>query len=117
MLEGNPFAESDPTGRDAHSPGAKLDNGKPRVELVLGAFAPALLEVAKVGTYGANKYTENGWLTVPDGVNRYDDAEGRHRLYRQAGELRDRDTGLLHRAHAAWNALAALTLYLQDNPQ
>jgi hypothetical protein len=107
------FGELDPNGKDAHEPGAKLDHGKPRVGLVLGDFAKALLEVAKVGTYGANKYTDHGWLSVPNGVERYTDALGRHLLYEASGELRDKDTGLMHAAHAAWNALARLELMLK----
>ena len=40
-----------------HMPGAKLDKDKPRPGLVLGGFAKALIEVSKVGTAGAKKYT------------------------------------------------------------
>lgn len=106
--------ECDPHGTDAHTPGAKLDAGKPRVGLVLGAFASALMEVAKVGTMGAAKYTDDGWLSVPNGVSRYDDAGLRHTLKRLAGEELDPDSGLLHAAHEAWNALAVLELMLRE---
>jgi len=102
--------ECDPTGRDPHAPGAKLDAGKPRMGLVLGDFALALTEVAKVGTMGAAKYTDHGWLEVPDGVSRYKDALLRHLLTR---EDIDSQSGLLHDAHAAWNALAVLELRLR----
>lgn len=105
--------ELDPLGKDQHEPGAKLDAGKTRVDLVLGGFARALGAVADVGTYGANKYTDNGWMEVPDGINRYEDAAGRHYLYRKAGEERDPDTQLLHLAHQAWNILAVLELQLR----
>ncbi len=40
--------ERDPHGTPAHVPGAKLDAGKVRAGLVLGDFAHALAEVAKV---------------------------------------------------------------------
>lgn len=106
--------EQDPYGLDPHSPGAKLDAGKTRVELVLGGFARALMSVAEVGTYGAQKYTSHGWMKVEDGVNRYSDAAGRHRLYQQMGEEYDPDTGLLHLAHQAWNVLATLELTLRE---
>ena len=66
--------ESDPTGRTAKDAGAKLDHGKNRLGLVLGGFANALKAVGEVGTYGANKYTDNGWISVPDGERRYTDA-------------------------------------------
>lgn len=108
--------ESDPTGRDPHQAGAKLDAGKPRPGLVLGGFATALVAVVEVGTYGAQKYTDNGWKEVPNGVERYTDAMYRHLLAEASGELRDGDTGILHAAHAAWNALARLDLLIRGKP-
>lgn len=101
--------ERDPHGRDPHSPGAKLDDGKPRVGLMLRDFARALTAVAEVTTAGADKYTPSGWRHVPNGVERYEDALGRHQL---AVERRDPDTNLLHAAHRAWNSLAVLELML-----
>lgn len=74
--------ERDPTGRAANEPGAKLDAGKVRADLVLDGFGLALLEVAKVATYGAAKYSEGGWQDVPDGVKRYRAAGDRHRMRR-----------------------------------
>lgn len=109
--------ESDPTGKSQHQPGAKLDAGKLRPSLVLGGFAHALKAVVKVGTDGANKYTDNGWREVPNGFARYSDAKCRHALAFDTGETHDKDTGSLHLAHEAWNALARLELYLQDNPE
>jgi len=106
--------ERDPTGRSAHEKGSKLDAGKVRPALVLGGFARALLRVSEVGTYGANKYTDNGWQEVPNGVARYDDAGMRHWLREKAGEVADPDTELEHAAHAAWNALARLDLLLRE---
>lgn len=106
--------ESDPTGRTANDPGAKLDAGKTRLWLVLGGFANALEEVGKVGTFGARKYSDDGWKQVPDGVSRYSDALMRHLLAEAAGEDADPDSGLLHAAHAAWNALARLELTLRN---
>lgn len=102
--------ESDPNGLDPHAPGAKLDAGKNRLGLVLGGFARALEEVGKVGTYGAEKYTPNGWKEVPDGVARYEDAMMRHWIEVKKGNEVDSTTGLSHRAQVAWNALAALEL-------
>lgn len=107
--------ESDPTGRNAHEPGAKLDHGKIRAGLVIGAFSGALAEVAAVGTFGAEKYSPNGWLEVPDAFERYEDAKLRHFLKRHSGEEFDPDSGLLHLAHEAWNALATLELYIQEH--
>lgn len=95
---------------DLHEPGAKDDNEKIRADLVLGAFRNALTEVAKVGTFGAKKYSEHGWLSVPDGYNRYSDAMIRHYLTEDAI---DSESYLLHDAHLAWNALARLELRLR----
>ena len=107
------MAEHDPTGRDAHAPGTKLDAGKPRAGLVLGDFSRALMAVAQVGTFGAEKYSPSGWLAVPDAIERYTDAMYRHLLYEAQGEADDPDSGLAHAAHAAWNALARLELALR----
>lgn len=96
-----------------HEPGAKLDAGKNRLGLVLGGFASALQEVGKVGTFGAGKYTDNGWQSVPDALERYTDAMYRHLLAEAAGERNDPETGLPHAAHAAWNALARLHFVME----
>lgn len=105
--------EADPNGMAPHAPGAKLDAGKDRLGLVLFGFARALQEVGKVGTYGARKYTDDGWMHVSDGERRYTDAMLRHLLREAIGEERDPETGLHHAAHAAWNALARLDLALR----
>jgi hypothetical protein len=109
--------ERDPYGRDPHTGGAKLDAGKIKPRLVLGSFARALREVSKVGTIGAAKYTDDGWVKVPDGFDRYTDAMLRHWLDEQSGEEKDKDTGLLHMAHMAWNVLARLELYLREGEE
>jgi hypothetical protein len=102
--------EKDPTGRDQHELGAKVDAGKPDASL-LGMFGKALLEVARVGTYGAEKYTRGGWQHVPDGINRYTAAMLRHFLQENDHEY-DSDLPVLHAAQVAWNALARLELML-----
>lgn len=106
--------EVDPNGTPAHEPGAKLDAGKMRAGLVLGDFAHALQQVAEVGTFGARKYTDHGWLSVPGGIERYTDAMLRHWLAEHTGGALDDQTGLLHAAHLAWNAMARLELMLRD---
>lgn len=104
--------ESDPTGRAPSQPGAKLDAGKVRLGLVLLGFSEALGAVGRVGTFGAAKYTDNGWSSVPLGFERYTDALLRH-LLAERRESADSDSGLDHAAHAAWNALARLELLLR----
>jgi hypothetical protein len=103
--------EKDPLGIDQHAPGAKLDKGKPMAGL-LQDFGLALLEVAKVSTFGAQKYSVRGWEQVPDGASRYSHAMIRHWLLERQGI--DKDSGLLHMSQTAWNALARLELALRD---
>jgi hypothetical protein len=102
--------------QDQHAPGAKLDNGKVRPALVLDGFSKALLAVSEVGTFGARKYTDNGWKTVPNGIERYKEAKYRHQLQEATGEMYDPESGILHAAHEAWNALARLEFLLKEQP-
>jgi hypothetical protein len=101
--------ESDPKGKSQHDSGAKLDCGKIRAGLVVGSFGKALMRVSKVGTDGARKYSDRGYLEVEDGVGRYTDALYRHLLAIETEEL-DLDSGLPHIDHVAWNALAVIEL-------
>lgn len=115
MVETFGNAESDPTGRSANQPGAKLDAGKIYAG-ILDDFALALMAVAEVGTFGANKYTRGGWQSVPNGDVRYRDAMWRH-LLKERHEEFDADSGLRHVAHRAWNALAELELRLRQQQE
>jgi hypothetical protein len=115
------MTDVDPNGYEQHEPGAKLDAGKPDASLLL-MFGQALIAVSEVGTHGAAKYTRGGWQSVPDGYNRYTAALLRH-VFEENSNLYDDGeggSGLLHAAHAAWNALARLELELrvlrEDNP-
>lgn len=108
-------AEQDPTGRDPGEPGAKLDANKPRISLVINGFPRALWAIAEVATFGASKYSDGGWQSVPNGQERYFDAELRHMLKKAMGEEIDTDSNLLHLAQEAWNSLAKLELYLRAN--
>ena len=107
------YHEQDPNSIKQHEPGTKDDMDKNRLGLVLGYFARALWHVGLVGSYGANKYTDNGWIYVTNGFSRYSDAGLRHYLRRMMGETYDEESKLLHLAHEAWNALAVLELYLR----
>lgn len=91
----------------------KHDAKKPRLGLVVLGFARALQAVGEVATFGAEKYTDNGWVDVPDGERRYTDAMLRHLLREAQGEAKDPESGLAHAAHVAWNALARLDLELR----
>ena len=115
--------EADPNGKKAHEPGAKLDAGKsPIFRGAISYFPRALLAVAGVSLYGANKYAWKGWESVPDGFNRYSDALCRH-LTKEGIEgpwdLEIKNdpkypAEVLHAAQVAWNALARLELFLRE---
>lgn len=107
--------ERDPNGKSPHEPGAKLDSGKPSIYRgLLDYFPRACSAVAEVSTVGAKKYAWKGWETVPDGFSRYSDALGRHILAESSDGSLDKDTGLLHASHVAWNAMARLELLLKE---
>jgi len=106
--------EADPTGRSSKDPGSKLDKGKLMPDLVIGGFPRALWEVTRVGTEGANKYTPDGWQTVPGGERRYAEANMRHWLKRKMGRTMDEELPVLHEAQEIWNALASLELKLRE---
>jgi len=106
--------DTDPYGKSAHEKGSKLDEGKQQADLVLRCFARALSAVCDVGTMGAIKYTPEGWIDVPDGIQRYGNAQMRHYLKRSSGEVLDQESGLHHQAHEIWNAMAQLELLLRE---
>lgn len=93
----------------------KYDGGKsPVYRGAISYFPRAISAVASVSNFGASKYAWKGWEGVDDGVNRYSDALVRHLIYEGEGETLDPDSGLLHAAHTAWNALARLELMLRE---
>lgn len=78
---------------------AKFDKGKVRFSLL----DPKFLEgVAKIMTFGAEKYSVNSWQGVPDAEERYKDALLRH-IY--ADEETDPESGESHLLHAACNLM------------
>jgi hypothetical protein len=116
---GDPAAsiEKDPNGIAAGIPGAKLDAGKvPIVRGCLHYFPRALGAVATLSGIGAKKYSWKGWESVPDGINRYGDALGRHevKIEGEPCSRTDTDTGVLEATAVAWNALARLELVLRE---
>ena len=93
----------------------KYDGGKsPIYRGALSYFPRAISAVAAVSAFGASKYAWKGWERVDDGYNRYSDALVRHLAYEGEGEDVDPDSGLLHAAHTAWNALARLELLIKE---
>lgn len=104
MLE-LPFGECEVA--DMHKPGIKADTGKLRFDLLPPQWLAGLAQVA---TYGAKKYTDDGWRQVPKGVDRYYAAALRHLVAFRGGETTDGESGIHHLLHAAWNCLAVLSM-------
>jgi hypothetical protein len=72
----------------------------------------ALKAVTAVLNYGAEKYEPRGWKTVDP--RRYQSALLRHyNDHYVMGERTDNESGLLHLAHNATNALFLLQLYIE----
>jgi hypothetical protein len=95
--------------------GLKFDADKPRMELLIQGMPRALEAVGQVLTFGAQKYAAHSWQHVEDNHNRYWAAKIRHELARAKGETHDPETGLLHLAHEACNALFLLELAMRED--
>jgi len=99
---------------DPHAPGAKLDVGKPRVAMWLRCIPRALLEMSRLATIGAIKYSDYGCLNVPNGENRYEDAMLRHFLSECiTPDVSDQETKVRELVAVAWNACIRLELQLR----
>lgn len=97
------------------SGGAKFDDGKLMFRPLTRGLAKPLRAVAAVLTYGAQKYAEDSWQTVPDGEKRYENAMDRHINEWKLGEEFDSESGLHHLAHIACNALFLLWFTMQSS--
>lgn len=84
----------------------KADAGKLRPSLLFDGMPNALMAVTAVLSCGAQKYEAHSWKGVD--MARYEDAKERHNLARRAHETFDDESGLLHLAHEACNALFLL---------
>lgn len=93
----------------------KADAGKLRPSLLFDGMPNALLAVTAVLSYGAQKYEAHSWKGVDPA--RYEDAKERHNLARRAGERFDEESGLLHLAHEACNALFLLEQFFDNLPE
>ena len=87
--------------------GVKYDKNKPDMYLLPPR---ALLEVGKVLTYGANKYSPDNWRKLDSLQERYTSAALRHILADMAGEENDEETEMSHLAHA----ICCLLFKLED---
>lgn len=77
--------------------GEKKDSGKLRWDLL--PFGP-IRRIVEVLTFGAAKYADDNWQSVPDSRKRYFAALMRHIDSWWAGETLDQESGKPHLAHA-----------------
>jgi len=85
---------------DLHVAGAKDDKEKPRWDLLPWKAVAGLI---KVLSFGAKKYTPNGWRTVPNAKERYTAALMRHLHAINTGSSIDPESGLRHIDHVMCN--------------
>lgn len=86
-------------------------DGKLRWELLP---LSTIKEIVKVYTFGANKYGANRWQNLDNGYERYKAALFRHMVAFEEGEITDKESGLHHLAHMAWNAIAMLYFAIKE---
>ena len=91
--------------------GKKFDSEKPKMYLLP---PKATLEVAKVLTFGADKYDEDNWRKLEDAQKRYSGGALRHIFSHLDGELQDPETNLSHLAHAICCLMFKLELELEN---
>jgi hypothetical protein len=86
--------------------GVKYDNGKP----MIGLLPPeAIIEVAKVFTFGAKKYNSHNWRGGLS-YSRLYDAALRHQFAWIGGEDLDQESGISHLAHAACGIMMLIAM-------
>lgn len=94
--------------------GIKYDKAKPLAGDVLQIFGKAIMGVGQCILKGAEKYPEiDNWKRVKNAEQRYTNALVRHLIKHLTGDEVDKESGLPHLQHVAWNALAVCELYLE----
>ena len=91
--------------------GIKYDSAKPKMNLLP---PKAVMEVAKVLTFGAEKYDAENWRKLEDLQNRYTAGALRHIFAHMDGEKLDPETNLSHLAHALCCLLFKLEIELEE---
>ena len=82
--------------------GLKYDDGKLLMSLVDPKYTE---DIARILTYGAEKYAPNSWQNVEDAERRYKDALLRHTSEYLKGVEFDDESGLTHLSHMATNIM------------
>ena len=93
------------------SEGIKYDSAKPRMNLLP---PKAIMEVAKVLTFGAEKYDAENWRKLDDLQNRYTAGALRHIFAHMDGEKDDPESNISHLAHALCCLLYKLEIELEN---
>jgi len=91
--------------------GIKYDGEKPKMHLLP---PKALIEVAKVLTFGAQKYDEENWRKLDNLQSRYSSGALRHIFAHIDDEEIDPESGLSHLAHAVCCLLFKLEIELEN---
>lgn len=91
--------------------GIKYDGEKPMMHLLP---PKAINEVAKVLTFGAQKYDEENWRKLDNLQSRYTSGALRHIFAHIDSETLDTESGLSHLAHAICCLLFKLEIELED---
>lgn len=91
--------------------GRKFDSGKPRYSLIP---PNALEEVARVLTYGSQKYEDHNWLRVDNANDRFFSAANRHMWAWKKGEKIDDENQCSHLAAAIASLMFILELEFID---
>lgn len=99
-------------------PGKKESDGKlPMDKMISIQFPKALEAICRATLFGHNKYKDFdidflNFKRVEGGSQTYADALQRHNLSKSD---KDSESGLPHIFHKAWNALAELELWIEEN--
>jgi len=88
----------------------RADSGKNPWSLFMWDAAQ---EVVKVLKMGADKYSARNWEKGMQWSRCYDSAQRHLYAWFQEHEDRDKESGLLHLGHAAWNILVLLSYQLR----
>jgi len=103
---------------DRENLGIKYNEGKiPLDKVLFTQFPKAIQAIAKCSMYGHEKYKEYdkdmlNFKRVEGGSQTYADAVLRHSINKSE---KDPESGLPHIYHKAWNALAELELWIEEN--
>ena len=110
---GKPFTPLDifKKEEEKEEEGIKYDTEKPKMNLLP---PKAVIEVAKVLTFGAEKYDAENWRKLDNLQSRYTAGALRHIFAHMDGEQLDPETKLSHLAHALCCLLFKLEIELED---